>query len=1418
MNQNTYVLGIDTGSIAVAMVAMTQEKKIIKSFYAFHEGHIKETIVKGLEDFSLPGISSVAITASTPDILVTGARYDNRVAAISAARFLHESVGSMLIIGGEKFGLLLFDDEGNYLNYKSNSSCAAGTGSFLDQQARRLNLPDIGAFSAIAADNRGTIPRIASRCSVFAKTDLIHAQQEGYSLEEICDGLCYGLAKNVVETLFSNEKPCSPLIMTGGVSLNSAVVKHLSELTGMEITVDSMSHLYGAVGAALELIEESENKYEKRSEKACNFLTAESLFREEKSVRAYHYEPLALSLSTYPEFTGLYGFTYASSLFPMATPVEVDIYEDIRDRHMPVYLGIDIGSTSTKAVVMDCAGDVLTGLYTRTAGRPIEAVQTIFEAIDHIQDEYGVSFDFLGVGTTGSGRKFVGSIIGADEAIDEITAHARAAYALDPGVDTIIEIGGQDAKFTTIKNGMVTFSIMNNVCAAGTGSFIEEQARKLGCPLEEYSGRAEKARAPLASDRCTVFMERDINYYLSEGFDIGEVLASVLHSVRENYLTKVAIEKNIGDKIFFQGATAKNRALVAAFEHRLGKPIMVSRYCHLTGALGVALCVQDRGISETGFRGISLYRQKVPVRSEVCELCGNHCKIKIAEVGDDTVAFGFLCGRDYETKKFVNRNTSGFDLIRDRKKVLNTESPMEQIFDVTVGIPAALYLFEDVQLWKDFFHRLGVKTVTSEGFRNGVQEGKKITGAEFCAPMSELHGHVAWLSAKSDYIFLPVYMEKKKDRELRRNYCYYTQYVPSIIACTAEFRDKDTILSPVVRSLGNSLMMKVQLFKMMRKITQGRITYPQVSSAYEAALKNHSRTEKMLRQMFQQNVRGDDVDVVLLGRPYTVLSPRMNKGIPEIFGKLGVRAFFQDMLPESTVSRKPIGPILKAFHWHYASQILESAEKIATSRGLYPVLVTSFKCTPDAYTVEYFKKIMDAHEKPYLILQLDEHDSSVGYETRIEAGIRSFRNHFAGDVQRISARYEQINPVVCNDARILKGKTLLLPRWDNLLGELMAAVLQHEGVDARVVDESTESIQRSLSHNTGQCIPLNIMVQNFVEYIQKNNLDPARTVVWNINSRISCNLGMFPYYTKSLFEDMGKGMENVEVYTGRITFTDVSLKAGINMYLAFMFSGMIRKMGCRVRPYEVAPGSTDRVIEQSMEIIREAFLQDNNREEAIKGVVTLFEGVKTVQAERPKVAIFGDLYVRDNDIMNQNLIKTIEANGGEVITTPYSEMLKIIADPYIRKWFREGNYVEAMTSRVLKEATAVFERRYQNYFNRILHEDEQKAPALTGEALERFNLHIEQSGESMENALKILSLISRHDDIALFVQMNPSFCCPSLVTQAMAQHIEEITGIPVVAIEYDGTGSFKNEAIIPYLKYPRKRTTQENLDRERCYA
>ncbi len=1393
--RNKY-LGIDIGSVAISVALLNEKKEIVQTAYEFHEGKINLKLNEILTSINLSDICCVAKTSSTSSLVKTNAVYDNRVAIISAVNEIHDEAGSILIVGGEKFGLIQFDENQAYRKFQSNSSCAAGTGSFLDQQSKRLNIEDIREFSELAFKNSGEFPRIASRCSVFAKTDLIHAQQEGYTLPEICDGLCYGLAKNIVDTLFKSTSVNQPLIFAGGVSLNKAVAKHIKELIGIQPLTGEYSHLYGAIGAALNLIHEKKQAY--------SFRSMNEIVEESVSKKNFFYQPLKLELSEYPDFTSFDSFLFQSEIVKKVPVVEVDIYS-IPKKQYSIYAGFDIGSTSTKALLMDKNKNVLAGFYTRTSGQPVSALRNILESIHFVSEKYKVDFTILGVGTTGSGRKFIGKIIGADVIPDEITAHARAAIELDPDVDTIIEIGGQDSKFTTLKNGSVTFSVMNNVCAAGTGSFIEEQATKLGVRLKDYSRLAENISAPMASDRCTVFMERDLNHYLNENYEVSEILASVLHSVRENYLTKVAVAKNIGNKIFFQGATAKNRALVAAFEQKLEKPIMVSKYCHLTGAYGVALELSDKKISKTNFRGIQLYKKDIPVRSEVCDLCTNHCKYKIAELDGVKEVYGFLCGRDYDSEKFVDNNRSGFNLVKEYNKHFSFKASKQRAEGPVIGIPAGLYLFEDLLMWQRFFDILNIKTITSVNYRDAVKTGKRISGAEFCAPMNAMQGHVMYLLDKADFIFLPTYLEEKqKSKYKRRQYCYYSQFAPPVINSIDLVEQKNIIINPVLFSLQNDLLLINELYRSLKKSGLSGFNVVDVSKAfYKARGEKKEKIKEWQNTFYKLSSVDNNFKVVLLGRPYTVLSNGMNSNIPEIFARKGVKTFYQNMMDVKYEELDSIREILGETKWKFAATILGAADKIARTRNLYPVFITSFKCSPDSFIIEYFKQILDFYKKPYLILQLDEYDSNVGYETRIEAALRSFKNHFDTTTKlenKTLSSNGNGHRIISNSAE-LKGKKLLLPNLGEHASRLIEANLRRIGIDAHTLTDTEDSIKKSVISNTGQCLPLNIILQDALDYITKNNFEPEKTVLWMLESPISCNLGMFISYLSKNFAEQKNGFDKISLYKGRISFDDISVNTTINSYLAFMFGGYLRKVECKIRPYEFNKGETDSIIKESMDLLYRTFFEGESKEEALKIVISRLKQIQVKKENRPKVAIFGDFYARDNDVFNQNLIKFIEQNGGEAITTPYSEYVKIMVYASTARLFKEGFILKASTQRFLINLVTALDEKYLKYFNEILNEPVFKPMKSYHEKLELFHLKTPYNGESLDNVLKLLHLKEHFPGIRLFVQTNPSYCCPSLVTQAMASKIEKITGVPVVTLEYDGTSSNKNESIIPFLKY-----------------
>lgn len=1415
---------IDAGSVSIHVLVYQADGLIGAARTVIHEGKLAETFASLVDELTAGGIQGLVVTSDVPLSLLSGqklpvSRYDARLALIEGGKAACPGLRSILHVGAERFFLLRFDHQGRYLDLKSNSSCAAGTGGFLDQQARRLSLADSGELGQRALACSGTAPKIASRCSVFAKTDLIHAQQEGYSLDEICDGLCRGMAATICDTLFI-DPPQGPLLFSGGVSLNRGVLRALNERLGLELLVPEQSARLAARGAALMYM----NGQSGLPLASASTATGQAIVdgQAENSQAAHDYPPLELHLSDYPDFAGLESYKYQPDWQAKALLVEVDRYADLPAGELPLWLGIDIGSTSTKAMLIDERDQAVAGFYTRTAGQPLDAVRSIFQAIEELFARHACRPLVRGAATTGSGRKFVGSIIGADLALDEISAHARAAVALAPDIDTILEIGGQDAKFTTLRNGMVTFSRMNTVCAAGTGSFIEEQAQKLGVPLADYAELALGTGAPRTSDRCTVFMERDINHYLAVGRGRREILAATLYSVRENYLLKVADEAAIGNKVCFQGATARNKALVAAFEEKLKQPIFVSRYCHLTGALGCALALKHERTQAGGsaaanspamaghFRGLDLYRRDIPMETETCELCRNHCRIRVVSVGEDKVAFGFLCGRDYQTKRFIaKKGGSAFE--QTRQSALSVAEAPNKL--PTVGLPYALQAVEEFHLWKRFFKELGIDCIDTEQLKGAISLGKKASGAEFCAPITAFHGHVRALcggngQAKPDYLFLPFYLESKEadNPQLTRKYCYYTQFAPSLVLPMLEkIPDAPGLLSPLFIDRSDSQAVRTELWKALAPVFREYLSQAAVEKAYNNAVAYYEKYRQNLRCAWTPP-EDNAIQVVLLGRPYTVLSASMNKSIPQLFSSLDVPLYYQDNLPENGAADPETERLLTQIHWHYASTILRAAAWCARTPGIYPVFITSFKCAPDSFVQEYLMRILDRAGKPYLILQLDEHDSNVGYETRIEAAIRAFRNHRTMRDTGQPASGSSL-PVAPSFAESLKGKTVLLPVWDPVAIRLVAASLRHAGYDARALEETPELITEGLKTNTGQCIPLNVIAAEYSSYIKRHRLQPENCVLWMIKSGWSCNIGMYPSFIRSLLEREGGDMAKAGVYVGELTMIELGPLVTGRAYFAYLYAGLIHRLACRIRPYETEAGRTDAAVQEAIGIFEAALEGQLALRKAAKKVGTLFKSIPRDESKgrRSKVAIFGDLYLRDNPVMNQDLVRSIEAAGGEVVVIAYTEYTKIVSSGHFQRWIKDQRYKEFIFFRALLGALGLLEALFQDSSSALAGPTIHYEGGDLDEYLAPFHLRTEHEGETYENILKAWRLSRTYPDLSLFVHTSPAFCCPSLVTEALAAKIEEVTGVPVVNIIYDGTSASRNDVLAPYLRYPRHR-------------
>ncbi len=984
-------LGLDVGSVAVGVALLDDAGTVLQRDYEKHAGEQERVLRRILDRYQLDRVFSCALTGAGAGRLGLAGRVLNpTVAQIERVRRFDPTIRNILYIGGGSFSLTCLDEDGALVRNTTNSACASGTGAFLDQQALRLGVaPE--ELGLIAARYEGLAPPVATRCAVFAKTDMIHLQQEGFPIEAVAKGLCNGLGASTVEGLLGGTRIQGKTAVVGGVALNDCVVAAVREKLGVETVVPDRPELTGALGAAFWAKDHGEPAQVKLDR-----LSAPRVAADRATLRP----PLELKLSAYPTFA------YEDLRVDDAGTEIALLVKVRRGETLQVAMGIDIGSTSTKAALTEPTGRTVAWAYRKTAGAPLEATQKICRAFRSLENSYGVRFDIIGAGTTGSGRKMVGRVIGADLILNEITAHARAAVALDPHVDTILELGGQDAKFTQLANGVVYNSVMNYVCAAGTGSFIEEQAQKLEVPIENFADLAIGVAAPVTSDRCTVYMERDLDLLLSSGWSKEQAAAAVLHSVRDNYLNKVVGGLHIGRCVMFQGATARNRALIAAFEQRLGVPIRVSPLCHVTGAMGMALFVIERVKEPTTFRGLGFADEHITVENEVCELCHNRCRLSLIRLHDVTVAWGLKCGREYEEQRPKPKDVTGYRFVAARQRNLFASAADRQKATPRlrslkrphrIGIPNALSMHSYLPFWRTFLEALGCEVVLcGPTTAETLARGEALVTPEFCAPLLVGFGHAMnQLAAGVDYVFIPHAIREECPPGFSNAYfCCYVESYPSMLRSFEETltRYAGRVLAPVVDFADNRALADGVYRELKKPLGVSRRRIVRALEEGMAALERFRKENRRLGAEALRTIREKDTfGIVLVGRPYNTLDRGLNLDLPRKIAEMGHVVIYQDMLD---VPQNRVAASYPNMYWQYGQRILSVADYVAAHEALFPVYFTSFSCGPDSYIVTYFKEILGAAGKPYLVLQFDGHGADAGYLTRIEAALESFHAWF----------------------------------------------------------------------------------------------------------------------------------------------------------------------------------------------------------------------------------------------------------------------------------------------------------------------------------------------------------------------------------------------------------------------------------------
>lgn len=981
---------MDLGASTVKLVLL-HRGTVQQQWMAVHHGRPFACLQDGLAALALAPEEELAVcvTGSNAEALLEREpalpQLGDIPAIVEGVRSLVPGAGSVIEIGsqGARFITGL---QSRTPQFAANEHCAGGTGSFFEDQMSRVGCK-LEDYSSLVEQARN-VPRLSGRCAVFAKTDIIHRQQEGVSTPDILLGLCYAMIRNYKATIVRRLPVEKPVVFCGGVTCNSGVARAIREVFDLaenELIVPEAARFEAALGAA--------HKAEGR------FTVARLTALLDGTLAAHR------AAGTLPKLQLRPGTDLSE---PKATGI------------IPAggcALGIDIGSTSTDLVLIGADGALVDFQYLRTAGDPEGAVR---KGLASIRQRFG-EVRFTAVGVTGSGRERVGRRIGADAVRDEITAQARGAAHWVPEVDTVFEIGGQDSKYISIKDGEVVDFQMNKICAAGTGSFVEEQAARMGIPLAQFGPLALSAEHPAAlGERCTVFIETAIASAAAEGVSQAEIAAGLCHSIVQNYLHKVVGSKPVGQHIVLQGGVDYNPGIVAAFQAAYGERVQVSPVFSISGAYGAALLAQEAvGDAPSRFVGFDSPAQDADDR-RTAEIQKN---IDFYKQADKLLLDGYTGKRDPNKK--------------------------------TVGVPFALMIHKFFPMANAFFTSLGFNVIlTDPTSEETIRLSQQLAQGETCFPVKLIYGHMQQLiDQKVDYIFLPtIHTMKHEKSRVKHNYgCVYMQTAAVSVAKALDIESKGiALLSPVFDlDFGQEAMATAMLgLGKILGIPKPLCAKALLSGAM--AVRRHTAAVEKQGKALLATLKPEDKVLVLITRNYGVSDPILNMGIPELLLERGYKVITLSHLPGHALD---ISGEYDNLYYPFGQHILSGAKLVAHHPNLYAVYLTNHGCGPDTMLSHLFKQEMG--DKPYLQIEVDEHFSNVGVITRIEAFLNSLQHRPAQPLPKDFA----IEQVELRPCRIAHTPEKALPLYLPALGAYtpyLTVYFRQQGVDAKALPHLTD--------------------------------------------------------------------------------------------------------------------------------------------------------------------------------------------------------------------------------------------------------------------------------------------------------------------------------------------------------------------------
>ncbi|MCX5874282.1 MAG: acyl-CoA dehydratase activase, partial [Deltaproteobacteria bacterium] len=1386
-------LGMCLGASTLSICRVRREGdriSVVDATTITHEGNPRKTLLEALE--RIPDIRTVPLA-------VTGRKFINfiKLTTISEPEAVEMAVPFSLpdkskyrvvvSAGGETFMVYHLDEDNKIQGIQTGNKCASGTGEFFLQQIGRMNLglPDVEHLGVAEHPHK-----VSGRCSVFCKSDCTHALNKGIPKDQVVSGLAMMMAGKIVELL--KKLPKKSVALIGGSSLNKIMINYLSQEIE-DLFIPEQAPYFEALGAAIWALDNQTTPY------------SGTAHVYEKKTSAFSYlKPLS-------NFRDLVSFKER----PRGVAQSGDT----------VILGLDVGSTTTKGVIMRRSDKaILASDYLRTDGDPVGASRNVYRSL---LDQLDCDINIVGLGVTGSGRQIAALHALTEGVINEIIAHAAAAVHFDREVDTIFEIGGQDAKYTYITNSVPSDYAMNEACSAGTGSFLEESAKEsLGIKVTDIGSVAYTAtNPPNFNDQCAAFIGSDIKNAAQEGIPVNDIVAGLVYSICMNYSNRVKGNRPVGKKVFMQGGVCYNEAIPAAMAALTGKEIVVPPEPGLMGAFGVALEV-DRRINlglmkEEHFDLKQLANREVIYKKPfICgggkEKCDRRCEIARIELEGKTYPFGGACNRYVNLIRNVQYDTKSLDMVDFRQRLVFEDLASEAPSDhrPTIGLNRSFLINTYFPLFNRFFGELGFRAILPDSID---PEGSDQQGAAFCFPVEIAHGYMSSLAQKKpDIFFLPHIRGVPTDNENSDTCtCVFVQGESFYLPTAFEQLQSKKILRPFLDMSRGFESCRDGFLSMASELGKSR---DEVLKAFKAAVlaqedfktKLRARGAEILNEI---EASPDTTTIVLFGRPYNSFVPEANKGIPAKFASRGYRVLPFDMLPYEDQSMDD----QETMYWSMGRMILKASRFVKKHPQLFGVFISNFSCGPDSFIVGYFRDEMG--RKPSLTLELDSHTADAGLETRIEAFLdithyyrelqsqkkivplrREFKGAYTG---MVAGKPCVITPDGNNYPLNHPNVRVVLPAMGRFTHQALVKTFEKVGINAYGLPPADEEVLKIGRGNSTckECLPLQTTVGSMLNYFWKVRPEDEITAYFMPGAAGPCRFGQYNVFSRRLIER--HEIPNAAVLTLNASngYMGLGDRFTLPAWRAILVGDVMYEIWSTIIAAAEDRESALKIFFQEwnslVDVIHKSW-KEIKRQIRLSAVELSRIPLKAPYEEIPKISLIGEIYVRNDPISLQKLVEKMSDRGFIVRTSQTSEWIKYV--DWLIKTGIEGDsrdipfWVRYFVKRHFdKKVRKLFEPSGL-FFNEILEVDDlikagerYISPKLTGEAILTV-------GAALHEIL--------HPSCGI-ISIGPFGCMPTRVAEAILS--EKFTvGEKLASMGNNGSGPNMNSPIFksPDRKLP----------------